>query len=301
MNKVNAKASRKYFSRASMRVMYKLAAIMTITFPIACSTTTTASSDRLKVLAEHGLIAELGETSGLYCSQGKHYTIADSGNSPSLYAIDSQGTITNRVEVAKKNRDWESITGDDEYLYIGDFGNNAGKRNDLLIYKIRRSDLKQESKLTFSYNQYDIRKNEAYAHDYDAEAMVSVNDKLVLFSKSWLTNVVNIYHLDKSTTNQQLVPFKRLKGLPGVVTGADWDNVNQQFVLVGYNSNAFGITDPFIALLSEDYELQETFILKGFGQVEGLCVKPNSEIWITQENAPFSMAKLVKLQLAEGV
>lgn len=289
--------TRTEFNTLSRR-MSRSFTLFVLLFPMACSTTTTVNSGQLTVIAEHGLVAELGETSGLICSVGSQYTIADSGNSPTLYQINDEGVIMESVDVAKKNTDWESITADDNYFYIGDFGNNAGKRRDLVIHKIYREDLTSEARLTFTYDDYEPKHNELYAHDFDAEAMVARDDKLVLFSKSWLTKTLRVYHLDKQSEEHLLSPVTTIEGLPGVVTGADWDKYNNRYVIVGYNSNAFGIVDPFIAFLSEDYLLEKSFTLAGYGQVEGLCVKSEDEIWLTQESSPFSIAKLIKIRIA---
>lgn len=279
------------------RQLSKSAALFILLFPMACSTTTTASSSDMQVISEHGLIPELGETSGLYCDDGLQYTIADSGNSPTLFVMDKEGAVIESIDIDGKNQDWEAITADEDYFYIGDFGNNAGKRKNLAIYKIGRADTTQIDTLDISYDGYEIKKNSLYAHDFDAEALVAKDDKLVLFSKSWLTSRLKVYVLDKNSNQQTLAPVAELSGMPGVVTGADWDDFHHRFVVVGYNTNAFGITDPFIATLSEDFELQKTYTLEGYGQVEGLCVMSDDEIWITQENSPFSIAKLIKLKL----
>ncbi len=289
--------TRTEISRLSRR-MSRSFALFVLLFPMACSTTTTANSGQLTVIAEHGLMAELGETSGLICSADAQYTIADSGNSPTLYRIDDEGVIIEGVDVAKKNNDWESVTADDKFFYIGDFGNNAGKRRKLVIHKVSRDDLSSEARLTFTYDNYEPKKNELYAHDFDAEAMVARHDKLVLFSKSWLTKTLRVYHLNKQAEEQHISPVTTIEGLPGVVTGADWDRFHNRYVVVGYSSNAFGIVDPFVAFLSEDYTLMNSFTLAGYGQVEGLCVKNKDEIWLTQENSPFSIAKLIKIRLA---
>ncbi|MCP4233117.1 MAG: hypothetical protein GY770_05945, partial [Aestuariibacter sp.] len=232
--------TRTEISRLSRR-MSRSFALFVLLFPMACSTTTTANSGQLTVIAEHGLMAELGETSGLICSADAQYTIADSGNSPTLYRIDDEGVVIEGVDVAKKNNDWESVTADNKFFYIGDFGNNAGKRRKLVIHKVSRDDLSSEARLTFTYDNYEPKKNELYAHDFDAEAMVARHDKLVLFSKSWLTKTLRVYHLNKKDEEQHISPVTTIEGLPGVVTGADWDRFHNRYVVVGYSSNAFGI------------------------------------------------------------
>jgi hypothetical protein len=73
---------------------------------------------------------------------GIYWTLNDSGNSPMIYAIDEQGKSrgTFRVEGAE-NTDWEAMglgPGKDgkPALYIGDIGDNDGKRRDLQIYRV---------------------------------------------------------------------------------------------------------------------------------------------------------------------
>ena len=34
-----------------------------------------------------------------------------------------------------KNTDWEEISQDKDFIYIGDIGNNSGNRDDLKIYR----------------------------------------------------------------------------------------------------------------------------------------------------------------------
>jgi len=129
--------------------------------------------------------------------------------------------------------------------------------------------------------------------------MVSQGDHLVLFSKSWLTRVVKVYYLDKDQPTPLLSPVAEVSGIPGVVTGADFDAQNNRYVIVGYTSNALGMFKPFIATLSAEFDLISTYKLTGYGQVEGLCVRENNTIWLTQESSPLSAAKLIRVKLPE--
>ena len=89
------------------------------------------------------LPSELDETSGLAFFNGKLWTINDSGGLPALYAFDTiSGEIVQRITVSNaQNIDWESLAMDADHIYIGDFGNNAGTRDDLVIYKVSLSDI----------------------------------------------------------------------------------------------------------------------------------------------------------------
>jgi hypothetical protein len=85
------------------------------------------------------------EASALVASQrwpGVYWTVNDSGNAPNVFAVDEQGRAhgTFRVEGAE-NDDWESMQsgpGRDggTALYVGDIGDNDGKRRELTIYRV---------------------------------------------------------------------------------------------------------------------------------------------------------------------
>ncbi|WP_240743145.1 hypothetical protein, partial [Ilyomonas limi] len=96
----------------------------------------------IKPIFNTNLNTKLNETSGLLWWNNQVWTHNDSGGEPALYAVDSStGKIIRKVTVSNAtNIDWEDLAQDDNYIYIGDFGNNAqGNRNDLKIYKVKKS------------------------------------------------------------------------------------------------------------------------------------------------------------------
>ena len=87
----------------------------------------------------------LEEVSGIQYSQNEDafWMLNDSGNSPSLYLVSEQGELLRVLQINAQNTDWEDITQDQQgNIYIGNFGNNANKRKDLVILKVNASDLK---------------------------------------------------------------------------------------------------------------------------------------------------------------
>ena len=84
------------------------------------------------------LPSELKEISGIeQISRDLFVSINDSGDEPYLYLLNSKGVIKHKIYVAgAENIDWEDITYDGKYLYVGDFGNNLNNRRDLALYKI---------------------------------------------------------------------------------------------------------------------------------------------------------------------
>lgn len=279
--------------------------LISINLLVACGSFA-ASNPNYVVLEENVLANELKETSGLYCPQiGSAFTINDSGNKPIIFKIDSSGQIIDKKLVSAKNTDWEAITGDSQYFYIGDVGNNKGERKFVQIHIVPKkvtpkkdSESKtNDTSLNLFYINNSINKNEYLNHDYDAETLINLDDSLFLFSKSWNSGTLFIYQLNKIEATQYIEPVSEIMGLPGVITGGDFDRKNNQFILVGYKLNGMGGFSPFMAIINRNFSLHKSFVLSGYGQVEGVCVAPNGEVWFTQESSFFSDHKIVKLKL----
>jgi hypothetical protein len=85
------------------------------------------------------------EASALIASQrwpGVYWTLNDSGNAPSVFALDEEGQARGMFRVdGAENEDWEALQlGPDgnggTALYIGDIGDNDAERKELTIYRI---------------------------------------------------------------------------------------------------------------------------------------------------------------------
>jgi len=137
---------------------------------------------------------EVEETSGLSYFNGKFWTINDSGGLPMVYGLDTlTGEVVQRIAVKNAaNRDWESLATDKEYLYIGDFGNNSGNRDDLGIYKLPLSEFPAMGDaeiaaefIAFEYEDQPEEQVKRKENNYDCEAFLAAGDSLYLFSKNW--------------------------------------------------------------------------------------------------------------------
>jgi hypothetical protein len=88
-------------------------------------------------------LAELPEASGLVASRvtpGRLWAHNDSGK-PEIFGLDAKGTVTGRVSIAGAAlEDWEALTsgtcGTGTCLYIGDIGDNSGKREEIIVYRV---------------------------------------------------------------------------------------------------------------------------------------------------------------------
>ncbi len=122
------------------------------------------------------------ETSGLIFYNGKLVTHNDSGNTPQLFEIDTVSLEITRTVTLKnvENVDWEDIAQDDLYIYIGDFGNNLGTRQDLAIYRIAKSDYNGSDSVMAEVINFEYEDQVDFTNvgnsDWDAEALFVLND-----------------------------------------------------------------------------------------------------------------------------
>jgi hypothetical protein len=199
---------------------------------------------------------EIKETSGLIWYDNALWTINDGGNPAVLYRLDPQtGSVTGRIKVSNaENHDWEALAQDENYIYIGDFGNNKGNRKDLQIIKIAKKDLPasgngrvEASFIWFSYPDYpghiDKRKN----NNFDCESLICVGDSLYLFSKNWQNSRTRLYSLPvtEGEYSARLLDEFNSRGL---ITGADYNAATGEVTLVGYTNKTWL---PFLWLLSD--------------------------------------------------
>ena len=160
------------------------------------------------------LSKDLKEISGLvFISDELMVGVNDGGNDAKLYFINLNGEITHEVTVTDaENEDWEDIAFDGkDNIYIGDFGNNQNKRQDLCIYKVSLKEALKEKKVTskklsFNYaNQTSFPPKEEDLH-FDCEAMAYYNDSLYVFTKCRaepFDGMSYVYSIDPKEKNQE--------------------------------------------------------------------------------------------------
>ena len=186
----------------------------------------------------------LDETSGLLFYNNNLITHNDSGGEANLYEIDtSTGNIIRTVAITNAtNIDWEDITQDASYIYIGDIGNNNGNRTDLKIYKISKTDYNDIDDtvtpeiISYSYaNQTDFISNPNNTN-WDAEGLISYGDKLLVFTKNWANNSVNAYSIPK-TSGTHNASLESSYNVNGLITGVDISSTESEIYLTGYSSS----------------------------------------------------------------
>ncbi|WP_445719912.1 T9SS type A sorting domain-containing protein [Flavobacterium sp.] len=185
----------------------------------------------------------LDETSGLLFYNNNIITFNDSGGDANLYEINSTtGNILRTVSITNAtNVDWEDITQDASFIYIGDIGNNNGNRTDLKVYKISKTDYDGPDNtalaeiISYSYaNQSDFTSS-PNNNNWDAEGLISYGDNLLIFSKNWVNNMVNVYSIPKTNGSHSAV-LESSYNTNGLITGAETSYDENIIYLTGYSS-----------------------------------------------------------------
>lgn len=223
---------------------------------------------------------KIKETSGLSIFNGKLYTFNDSGNDPELFELDdTTGSIKNILKINAKNKDWEALANDGKNFYVGDFGNNAGTRRDLEIYKLPfgNHESKNDSiaKISFYYPDQTEFIPKYTDNDYDAEAMIYLNGKLHIFTKEWASKSTSHYIVDPEVTGKQGALKTEAYKTNFVVTDAAY--FDKKLYLVGYTKKTevfmdiFTETEPgiFFKEKPRHYYLGSALAV---GQIEGIAV-----------------------------
>jgi len=249
---------------------------------------------------------KLSGTSGLISWNGRVWTHNDYDDTQ-LYALDTATAeiVGETLLPEVGNSDWEDIAQDGEYIYVGDFGNNAsGNRTDLHILRVEMASLISGSPsidtLWFSYSdQEDLSPAQANQTDFDCEAMVVSASRIYLFTKQWLSGQTTLYVLPKEP-GTHVAQKKEDFNIQGLVTGATLLDSEKLLMLCGYT----GILQPFVYLFydygGEDFfsgNKRRVHIQIPFLQVEGITSSDGLTCFLSNESFVLEPASNLPQQL----
>ena len=188
----------------------------------------------------------------VYLGDGLYLGLNDSGNPPDLilFTLDHADDVKRIRITGATNNDWEELSVDDQFVYIGDTGNNSGNRKDLVIYKVRKEEIlagtsAKAEKIEFTYpGQKKFKPSNT--HNFDCEAMICVGDSIYLFSKNRGNGQTDVYGFPNVPGNYKARHLGSFDA-GGLVTGADFreKDGNGELALVGYTFKEKGY-HPFI-------------------------------------------------------
>jgi hypothetical protein len=239
---------------------------------------------------------EIDENSGLIFYENLFWTLNDSDGEPIIYAFNTlNGELKKRIRISNAiNVDWEDLCHDENYIYVGDFGSNAGNRRDLKFYRIPKGLIKDEDYqelkadiINFSYEDQEDFIPRFRTTDYDCEATICLDSGLYIFTKDWIKEETKLYQIPKTpgTYEAKLISSFNIDGL---VTAAGTSPDKRFLAILGYKDYM-----PFMWVFS-DYENQNFFNGEKLriempaihqAQTEALVFKTNDSLFISCEKS----------------
>lgn len=196
------------------------------------------------------------ESSGVVASRstpGLYWTHNDSGDGPFIYAFDERGRRRGvwRVRGAAA-RDWEDIAAgpgperNRHYLYIGDIGDNSGRRSEIVVYRVPEPKItpadstssKAKPILTESASSIRLRYPDGR---YDAEALLvhPVTGTIYVVTKTMFGNP-SIYQASAAQGSDEVITLSRLGEVKvpswfgGMITGGAISPDGRRLALCDY-------------------------------------------------------------------
>ncbi len=248
--------------------------------------------EKIKPIFSKVLQDTIQETSGLIYWENRFWTINDDTDT-AIHALDTlSGKILESYNLKKTvNRDWEEISQDANYIYVGNIGNNVNANSkDLHILRVEKKSLLLNNPVIdtiyFSYeDQVDFSEMKSNKTNFDGEVFIVSKDSIFIFTKQWKAKKTSLYGFPK-VPGKYTAKLKTTFDIHGLVTGATYLEDKKIVVLCGYSK----LQMPFVYLL---YDFKNTDFFSGnkrkiklklpFRQVEGIACKTNLEFYLTNE------------------
>ncbi|PKQ63127.1 hypothetical protein BZG02_10215 [Labilibaculum filiforme] len=253
---------------------------------------------------QDSLSVKVNEQSGLMWYKNLFWVNNDSDCEPILYGYNRSGRIEKEIEITNaKNIDWEDLASDQEYIYIGDFGNNFGSRKDLRVLKLEKKEVGNSnlSKVNVDVIGLEWADQKDFTmrlqkQDFDCEAFLSYGDSLYFFTKNWANYQTRMYSSSKKT-EYQILSSKSEFDVDMLVTGAAISSDGKVLALVGYKN--------YLTYLVLFYDFEGTNFFEGkslridlsplgAAQTEGIVFAENDSLYISTEESklPQSIFKI---------
>lgn len=252
-------------------------------------------------------ISEISGISGLPFNQwgSQLIGIQDGGNGSEIWVGDWENRRFYAWQTGLLNRDWEAITVDSHSVYIGEFGNNRGNRQNLKVYRFGNnhssllgqswSSSMQDGRLRLDSIEFRFEDQQDFSprfrHNFDCESMLVRGDTVWLFSKNWKNFKSHVYVL----LNQPGFQIAKRVGVLNVrclITDACW--AGNRALFVGYS--VFGNQYVLEVDMSENRIVKRNKIDLKPGQIEGVFYDNRSHrIFVSTEKRKSQPAAVIEL------
>lgn len=274
---------------------------------IACQAPVNSPS---KLVPVNPLPKELTENSGLIeLDEDLYAGLNDGGDEPNLYLFSLKRRIATRIVKINhaQNVDWEDLTMDDDYVYIGDTGNNSGNRTNLVIYRVKKDDLRKKAeadaeKITYAYNTQ-TKFSPSSKNNFDCEAMVCVGDSLYLFSKNRGNKKTDLFSLPKVPGDYKAIHAGQFEA-NGLITSAAYRKtaIKSDLVLIGYDNkgksyNGFLVYFPMVDGTHFFSGVPKRLEFNTSLQIESVLFHGDKQVYISNEEGKGQEGLIYKVDL----
>ncbi len=235
---------------------------------------------------------KVDESSGIVASRrhrGVYWTHNDSGGSPVIFAITRKGKSIASFRIDARNEDWEDIAADEAgNLYIGDIGNNGGRRRTIAVLRVREPDPDRDDE------NVRIRPDHTWTLSYpdkpfDAEALFIHQGHGYIISKHLGRGAV-IYRFPLEENPNVAIRLERVVVLPirSPVTAADLSADGRRLAVLSLAGVSVFQVNGDIRLAGQAPSQYLRFIGP---QMEGCCFAPEGLI-VTDEQRRMYLFRL---------
>ena len=267
---------------------------------IGCQSANNSSIEQsiVKTVEKYNLPNTLEETSGLVVLNDTLWTLNDSGNEAALYAISNKGELLDKRDTTKTNIDWEDMTIVNGNILVADMGNNFGTRKNLYLLEVDLTNGHATTldSIPFNYPEQDNFDFQQYTQ-FDAEGIVYVENKIVVFTKNRSTLTSEVYVISPSGG-----PATKIGSLPvgSLITGADYRQESKTLALTGYrrdDNQYLYVIDNFSLSLVADANISQYQLDFNGAQIEAISIIDAKNFWITSEETTTYNAFLAKIKV----
>ena len=177
-------------------------------------------------------------------------------------------------------------------------GNNFGTRKNLYLLEIDLSNggATTFDSIPFNYPEQDNFDFQQNTH-FDAEGIVVVENKIVVFTKNRSTLTSEVYVISPSGG-----PATKMGSLPvgSLITGADYHQESKTLALTGYrrdDNQYLYVIDNFSLSAVADANISQYDLDFNGAQIEAISIKDAKTFWITSEETTTYNAFLAKIKV----
>ena len=280
-----------------MRILF---VFLVFSILIGCQSANNSENEErtVKTVEKYNLPDILEETSGLAILNDTLWTLNDSGNDAALYAISTKGALLDKRDTTKTNIDWEDMTIVNGNMLVADMGNNFGTRKNLHLLEIDLSNggATTLDSIPFHYPEQDNFDFQQATH-FDAEGIVVVENKIVVFTKNRSTLTSEVYVISPSGG-----PATKMGSFAvgSLITGADYHQESKTLALTGYrrdDNQYLYVIDNFSLSAVADANISQYDLDFNGAQIEAISIIDAKTFWVTSEKTTTYNAFLAKIRV----